>query len=131
MEFDSDAIRDAAARYDLLLVAVFGSRAKGNAREASDVDVAVLARHVPEEKADWLGGLEADLSAAFRGFEIDVALLNEASPLLMFEVARTGRAIFGEAGAFSAFRSLAARMYYDNERRMNRQAEYLARLRPQ
>ena len=69
--------------------------------------------------------------ASFRdtvcGHEVDVSLLNEASPLLMFEVARAGRVIFEEPGTFSSFRSQAARMYYDNQARMLRQADCLKR----
>ena len=124
---DVDALRNAAARHGLLLTALFGSRAKATPRQASDMDLAVLAQRPQWDNADWLSDLEADLSLACRGHEVDVSLLNEASPLLMFEVARTGRALFEEPGAFSDFKSRAARMYYDNERRMQKQADFLKR----
>ena len=95
------------------------------------MDVAVLARHPRWDELDWELDLEADLCAAFPGREVDLALLNSASPVLAFEVACSGAPVFESAPAtFSRFRSYAARAYYDNEHRLRRQARYLAELRP-
>jgi hypothetical protein len=92
------------------------------------VDLAVLARRPQWDDPDWRSELEADLSDAVRGLEPDLSILNGASPFLMFEVARTGRPLFeAEPGMFAGFRSRAAREYYDNETRVRRQAEFLAR----
>lgn len=126
---DFDAVRRVALRHDLLLVALFGSRAAGEARDSSDVDLAVLARTPRWDDPEWGSELEADLAEAFRGLEPDLSILNAASPLLLFQVARSGRPLFeAEAGAFASFRARAARQYYDDEPRRRRQAEYLERL---
>jgi uncharacterized protein len=126
---DSDALRAVARRYDLRLVVLFGSHAKGRALPRSDVDVAVLARKRPWGDLDWELDLEADLCSAFPGREVDLALLNGASPLLAFEVASSGRPLFEEDSmTFSGFRSHAARAFYDDEPRMRRQAQYVSEL---
>lgn len=125
---DLAEVRRIAHEHDLLLVVLFGSRSAGTARDASDVDLAVLARAPHWDDADWSMGLEADLSRLFNGPEVDLSILNGASPVLRFEVARKGRVLFEErAGTFADYRARAAREYYDDEPRMRRQAAYLAR----
>jgi len=128
--FDRPLLEGIARRYGLLLVVLFGSFAKGRATDHSDVDVAVLAERHPWDDPDWGFGLEADLCRAFRDREADLTVLNAASAMLRFEVARTGISIIEAApGAFTRFRSYAARAWYDEELRRHRQADYLARRR--
>jgi predicted nucleotidyltransferase len=130
LQIDLAAVREVAARHDLRLVVVFGSHVKGRGDNRSDLDLAALATRRRWDDLDWELGLEADLSFACGDREVDLVLLNGASPLLQFEVARSGQALYEkEPGAFSRFRSYAARLYYDNEVRFRRQAEYLARVR--
>ncbi len=71
---------------------VFGSEARGTAREGSDLDVAVGlvpgAAMAPRE----LGSLVADLEQA-SGRAIDLVLLEEAPPSLAYRVFRDGQIV--------------------------------------
>jgi predicted nucleotidyltransferase len=75
---------------------LFGSQATGRARPDSDVDIAVLwGDDVP--RSDYfrrrleLIGAMMDL---FRTNDVDVVVLNEATPLLAVEVLRHGRLLY-------------------------------------
>ena len=128
MQIDRKRLTEIAQQFGLDLIVLFGSHAKGRAVSRSDVDIAV--RAVKRPWGDWKWDFEvADaLSNAIQGDggEVDVVFLNGAAPLLMFEVAQSGQILFEkEWGTFSEFRSYAARVYYDNEPRFRRQAQYL------
>jgi len=128
LQVDRERLKPIAQRFNLDLIVLFGSRAKGRAVSGSDVDVAVRAIQRPWGDWNWEFEVEAALSEAIRGDggEVEVVFLNGASPLLMFEVASSGQALYEkEWGVFSDFRSYAARVYYDNEPRFRRLAEYL------
>lgn len=75
---------------------LFGSRARGDIHGESDVDVAV---YVDRERASdagfgYLAELATVLAAAVGGEGIDVALLNDAPPLLYHRVLRDGIRLF-------------------------------------
>lgn len=128
MEIDRERLAEIAHKLGLDLIVLFGSHAKDRARPGSDLDVAVRAIRRPWGDWNWEFEVANALSGAIRlsGSEIDVSLLNDASPLLMFEVARSGQLLYEkELGVFSEWKSYAARVYYDNEPRFKRQAGYL------
>lgn len=84
-----------AKRREILFAYLFGSQAKGRTWGQSDVDIAVwvdekrLARLEKKAPYGYLAELTADLSLAARQ-EVDVVLLNSASPVLAHEVVRHG-----------------------------------------
>jgi len=85
-------LRELLARRPEGLVAVylFGSRARGTAAEASDVDIAVLYAGAPAPGLDGLGlDLEADIERAL-GVPVQVVVLNAASVDLVHRVLRDG-----------------------------------------
>jgi predicted nucleotidyltransferase len=128
MEIDLERLAGIAQQFGLDLIVLFGSHAKDRARPGSDLDVAVRAIRRPWGDWNWEFEVANALSGVIRvsGSEIDVSFLNGASPLLMFEVARSGQVLYEkEWGVFSEFKSYAARVYYDNEPRFKRQAQYL------
>jgi predicted nucleotidyltransferase len=129
VRFDSAKLKEAARRYDLDLVVLFGSKTRGRDRRDSDVDVAVRARRRRWGDANWELSLVSDLSAALesRG-EVDVAFLNGADPVLLFEVARDGAPLFeAEPAGFAQFCSYAARRYDDNRKWFERRRRYQER----
>jgi hypothetical protein len=76
---------------DVVVVYLFGSLARGEATVHSDVDLAVLldARQGPREQVER----QLDLMVALEAFsdrDVQVTLLNTASPLLAYEVLREG-----------------------------------------
>ena len=82
--------RQAAVRPELKLAVLFGSTARGEARPKSDVDLGVLLDpYSPELRFQ----VEAELGRA-AGRPVDVILLDDAPPLLRFEIAREGVLLF-------------------------------------
>jgi uncharacterized protein len=87
-----DALREFFARdpHGCMTVYLFGSRARDDYRESSDVDVAVLWERVPEDPMDALGlGLKVDLEDLLQR-EVDVVVLNRASVDVAQRVIRDG-----------------------------------------
>ncbi len=70
---------------------LFGSRASGRVHARSDIDIAVLfaPETTPEERERWRLELIGRLSAAYRSDAIDLAVLNDAPPLLRYEALTT------------------------------------------
>lgn len=86
-----EAVRRALeGRADVRLGYLFGSVTRGQARLSSDLDVGVVFSTVPA--APELDRLTTDLEAA-AGRRVDLVVLNDAPPLLVHEVIRTGRVI--------------------------------------
>jgi len=75
---------------------LFGSLARGTQNRLSDVDVAVLldpeflARPHPELSYGYKAHLITELMSQLGTNEIDVVILNHASPFLRFQVLRDG-----------------------------------------
>jgi len=127
VEIDREKLERISHRYSLDLVVVFGSQATGRAGPDSDVDVAVRMMHRdwdnPEVELDLVGELIGVFEA-----DVDVAFLNGASPLLLFEVAHTGVPVYQrEPTTFFEFQSYAARRYYDHRKFLTWQSSYLER----
>jgi predicted nucleotidyltransferase len=83
-------------RPEIRFAYLFGSLAKGTANRLSDVDVAVfldpefLARPHPEHSYGYKAHLITELISQTRTNQIDVVILNDASPFLRFQVLRDG-----------------------------------------
>jgi predicted nucleotidyltransferase len=94
---------------DVDLAVLFGSAARSTARRNSDLDVAVLGPEAPER----LAALAVSLSRR-AGRHVDLIALDTASPLLRFEVARTGRLLLERrAHAWSDFKARAMLDWWD------------------
>ncbi len=127
-EVNHEKLEHLAQCYDLDLIVVFGSQATGRARPDSDIDVAVRLMHRdwdnPEGELDLVG----ELVGALGNGDVDVVFLNGASPLLLFEVARTGTPVYQrKPTTFMEFQSYAARRYYDHRKFLDWQSAYLRR----
>ena len=111
------------AQPDIIAAYLFGSRATGHFHPNSDVDIAVLLDEnaIPQE-TDWGGPVFnrrlALLSAVerFTGYGVDLIALNTASPLLCFQVLRTGRLLYeGNRSQRIEFEVRAGKIYNDLE----------------
>lgn len=124
-----EKLRKVARRYGLDLIVLFGSKARRHDRRDSDVDVAVRARRRRWGDANWELSLVSDLAGALESAgEVDVAFLNGADPVLLFEVASDGVPLFeAKPAGFAQFCSYAARRYEDNQKWFERRRHYQER----
>ena len=80
----------------VLVAYLFGSHATGRAGQASDRDIAVLleAGLTRQERGRWQLELIGRLIDFYRSDAIDLVILNDAPPLLRFEVIRVRHVIY-------------------------------------
>lgn len=116
MRVNKKCLAQVVRRYRLDLVVLFGSQVNGRSNRESDIDVAVRYRPGVRQDFDRDLALMADLDNAIWGTaELDVAFLNGANSLLLFEVATTGRLLYESAPLlFWQFQSYAARRFDDD-----------------
>jgi hypothetical protein len=114
----------------VLAAYVFGSVATGRARPESDVDIAVLLdpRLTGRRAFSHRLRLITELGAALGRRDVDVVILNDASPLLAHRVLATGRLIFERsASARVRFQVTTANRYADAVPLYETQIHYLKR----
>ena len=82
-------------KYDIKLVYIFGSYAKGTNKKNSDLDIAVFlgGDYAPFKKLELIG----DLIEIFKRDDVDLVVLNEANPVLRHQVIKYGKIIFEES----------------------------------
>lgn len=114
------------ARHGVVLAYLFGSQAEGKAGPLSDVDIAVLlGPQVPQER--WTAvqiDLINDLIGLFHRDDVDVAILNRATPLFAYQVVRFGQVIYEDATRPAVdFAAYSVRRYADTAplRRLKKQ----------
>jgi predicted nucleotidyltransferase len=119
------AIAQAAEREpDVLAAYLFGSRARGEERERSDLDVGVL--EVPGRSL----GLESEdrlrrAITAATGLPVDIARMRPSSPVLAFEVLAGGRRVFArDDERADEIEEDLLRRYLDTEHLRRVQREY-------
>jgi len=129
------------AAHGVVLAYLFGSQAERKAGPLSDVDIAVLLR--PQVTREQWFQMQLDLTNElmnlFHRNEVDVVVLNEATPLLAYQVVRYGQLIYeARPGTRVDFEVAALRRYIDTEplrhlqdrRLLERAEEYRLALRP-
>jgi hypothetical protein len=98
-------------RANCILVYLFGSAVGGTVEEGSDIDLAILFAAKPD--IIELAALRADLQSLLHYEEIDIVVLNGASPWLRFEGLRGRRIYSRDRSKEATFASLTAREYED------------------
>lgn len=103
-----DAIaRGAASLPEIQAAFLFGSHARGRARDESDIDVAVLldGSLAPDDARTRLRRVLEALAAQIAAERLDVVILNDAPPALAFQVLKYGKlALARDATALHRFR---------------------------
>ncbi len=111
------------------LALLFGSLAKGVAREESDIDLAVMIETQPStilERGEQKRQLMRELSSFLRMSKVDLVILNQASHLLRYQIVRTGKVLYEkEEGEFSGFVSLVLRRHTDARLFLDLDKKYL------
>ena len=102
---------------DVVLAYLFGSEAKGTTHPESDIDIAVLlADQIPQvEYGQRVVDLNTELIGIFQRDAIDVALLNNAPPLLAFQVVRHGVVIYDPHHRYVSFYIDTFNRYVDTQ----------------
>lgn len=108
----------------ILIAYLFGSRANGS-EKSFDIDIAIYT------SGDFLWEdyhlLYGELTKKLHSDRLDIIWLNNAEPILSFEVIRNGRVLFfRDADRLNDFELKAKKRYYDyalylNKRRVRRQ----------
>ncbi len=108
-------VRCLSHRREIQAAYVFGSGATGRVRADSDLDIAVLIdRRAVSDSLDYRLKLMADLGSALRRSDIDLVILNDASPLLVHRILSRGKLVFERsASARVRFQVRAAGRYLD------------------
>lgn len=76
---------------------VFGSRARGDARATSDLDIGLVLHRRGETAADhhrWLADLAGRLEAVCPGARVDLVLLEQQGPVFAHRVLLEGRRVY-------------------------------------
>ena len=102
-------------KYNLKLVVVYGSWAKGIAKSASDLDIGVLGKGKIEfnNLLNLAENLEGVFSKKERG-ELDIKSLHEIDPLFRWQVMRNSILIYGNHFDYISFKIYAWRAYQDS-----------------
>ncbi|MEK7439744.1 MAG: nucleotidyltransferase domain-containing protein [Chloroflexota bacterium] len=93
---ESKELKEILVKHGVALAYLFGSHAKGTARASSDIDIAVLLPYdTPRSKFfDARLALTNELMDLLHKNEIDVVVLNEATPLLSHEILSAGKILY-------------------------------------
>lgn len=109
-------IEDIFSRYKVQVAYLFGSCVSGHTGPLSDVDIAILFdfSEKPEERFSKRLLLLHEIMSALRTSQVDLVVLNEASPAISFNVIRQGQVIFCQDESLRVkFESGALRDYID------------------
>ena len=115
-----------AQRHGIVLAVQFGSSVTGRLHAHSDVDVAVLLEHPPLSLDVELSAI-ADLQALVNEREVDVVFLHRADPLLLKQIAETGRRVYGSTRWFAELKIYAFKRYQDHRHYLAMEREYVSR----
>mgnify|MGYP003393919517 CR=1 FL=1 len=99
-------------KYDLKLLLLFGSRARGDARKDSDTDIAFFGNKRLDLKEKSM--LMMDLTSFLRTDKIDIVDLREASPLIFYAITRDGKILYAhDMMFFYEIRTYAYKRYIE------------------
>ena len=115
MELDKEKISLLAAQYNLALVILFGSHSREESTPMSDTDIAVL---IDTNARDISYKLELamllDFQKVVNNGEVDLVLLNKATPFLKYQVATEGKLLFEKQNdLYVEFMTKAMKEYED------------------
>ncbi len=116
----TDTQKEALRNTDVVLAYAHGSLARGTERNDSDIDIAVLFLHVPRDTVGATTRVIEALQGFVAGREIDIAILNDASPLLVQSVAARGTLLYARSSEDDISFQFRAMHDYEASRRIAR-----------
>lgn len=115
---ESEQIAKLANKFNLDLIILFGSQARGTTHAQSDTDIAVRANHklsIDER---------IDIALAFDQFykDVEIADIKSASPLLLAAITKDSKLLFeAQPDLFHDFKLYALNSYFDFKPVLDRQ----------
>jgi predicted nucleotidyltransferase len=110
MTFNREKLENIVRKHGILMILLFGSRAKGNYSLKSDLDLGVLFN---DDNFDQTA-LIADLMAVFPNYTLDLAILNHSDPVFKFEIISNYQILFCAAPEiFIGFYTNTVKQYND------------------
>lgn len=98
--------------YPIDFIVLFGSHAKGKAKKSSDIDIGIYLRN--EISSRKVRCLMEDIIHIFKSDKIDIVILNRASPLLLFEIAKNNKLLYERSkDLFLNFKLLSMKRYWE------------------
>ena len=115
IHMNKDSLDKLVNKYKITLIVLFGSYAEGKVQEDSDIDIGIYLEDKISVKEET--NLIEDMVHAFKRDNIDLVILNTASPVLRFEVVRNGKLLFERTpGDFLQFKLLSMKRYWEYPR---------------
>lgn len=126
MMIDQEHLVAQARKHGIRLAVLFGSAARGAMHARSDVDIGVVLDQAPNQ--DRLLELYADAGAIAPSHEVDLAILNHADPLFLFQAVRDAKLLLGDPVLLAELQARAFRQYQDHRRYLDLEREYAREL---
>ncbi len=102
-----DKITQIAKKYHLEMMILFGSMATGRAHQNSDADIAIIKNRKMTSRQETMLNIELQ---RIMGKEIDLVDIADAGPLLLGQISRDGKLLYGDKDKF-----IAAKMYFKKQ----------------
>jgi predicted nucleotidyltransferase len=122
----ANAFNEIAARHGVSLIVQFGSTVSGHTHDRSDLDVGVLFDE-PGASFDRLAQLTHDLGGVAPGRRVDLAILNYADPLFLYQVTSRCRLLAGNPQRLARLKMYAFRRFQDHRKYLALERAYVKR----
>lgn len=117
MKIDREKLNKTAGKKGMRFIILFGSRVSCGIRKDSDFDVAVLTESEKNisKDIDYYNDILFFLSDALDipDYKLDLTNLNNANPLLRYEVVFSGELLYGDRTDYDEYRAFAFKDYID------------------
>lgn len=117
-----EKLNSVVEKYHIVLLLLFGSRAKGNNSPESDLDLGVLFKSDAFDRSEVI----SDLISVFPDYDLDLVILNHADPVLKFEIISNYRILYCvDPEVFINFYTNTVKQYNDIRKFLKQEELYL------
>ncbi|ADH60571.1 DNA polymerase beta domain protein region [Thermoanaerobacter mathranii subsp. mathranii str. A3] len=122
--YDKKKLKEFVNKYNISLILIFGSYAKGRARELSDLDIGI--KFDKNIDMNLYSSILRELVEIFNREDIDVVVLNYADPLLRFEIITSCKVLYqAYSEAYIDFYLYSVKSYDDVKKLKKLEENYL------
>jgi predicted nucleotidyltransferase len=122
--YDKKKLKEFVNKYNISLILIFGSYAKGRARELSDLDIGI--KFDKNIDMNLYSSILRELVEIFNREDIDVVVLNYADPLLRFEIITSCKVLYqAYSEAYIDFYLYSVKSYDDVRKLRKLEENYL------